>query len=62
MSNDETFVILTPGFPKDEADSTCIPTVTEVQKAKQLNIPILKRLINGLVFLLQTLMEGTKEV
>jgi glycosyltransferase involved in cell wall biosynthesis len=25
MSKDETLVILTPGFPKDEADSTCLP-------------------------------------
>ena len=25
-NNEKTFVILTPGFAKDEADSTCIPT------------------------------------
>ncbi len=25
MSRDETLVILTPGFPKDEADTTCLP-------------------------------------
>jgi glycosyltransferase involved in cell wall biosynthesis len=25
MSRDETLVILTPGFPKDEADCTCLP-------------------------------------
>src|SRR5204863_7757195 len=29
MSNDETFVILTPGFTKDEADSTCIPMLQQ---------------------------------
>ncbi len=32
----ETFIILTPGFPKDEKDSTCIP-------AQQLFVKILKR-------------------
>ena len=31
----ETFIILTPGFPKDEADSTCLP-------AQQLFVRILK--------------------
>ena len=25
MSNKETFIILTPGFPKSEADTTCLP-------------------------------------
>ena len=29
MNNDETFVILTPGFPKNEADSTCIPMLQQ---------------------------------
>jgi glycosyltransferase involved in cell wall biosynthesis len=29
MNNDETLVILTPGFPKDEADSTCLPMLQQ---------------------------------
>ena len=42
----KTFVILTPGFAKDEADSTCIPTQQNFVRAlkelyPQLNIIIL---------------------
>jgi glycosyltransferase involved in cell wall biosynthesis len=45
-NNEKTLVILTPGFAKDEADSTCIPTqqnfVTELkEKHPTLNIIIL---------------------
>jgi len=29
MNNDETLIILTPGFPKDEADSTCLPMLQQ---------------------------------
>src|SRR5687767_8166158 len=44
--NEKTLVILTPGFAKDEADSTCIPTQQNfIKKLKEdhpgLNIIIL---------------------
>src|SRR5260221_640751 len=32
MSKPETFVILIPGFPKDEADSTCLPFQQEFER------------------------------
>jgi len=46
MTNEKTIVILTPGFAKDEADSTCIPTQQNFVRAlkeiyPQLNIIIL---------------------
>src|SRR5260221_1135512 len=46
MSRNETLVILTPGFPKDEADSTCLPMQQSLVKSlkeiyPKLNIIIL---------------------
>jgi len=32
---DQSFLILTPGFPKDEADTTCIPSVQSFVKSLQ---------------------------
>src|ERR1700752_2410898 len=33
MSNNETLIILTPGFPESEADSTCLPMQQQFVKA-----------------------------
>lgn len=35
--NEKTLVILTPGFPKDEADSTCLPMQQQLVKALKAN-------------------------
>ena len=44
--NEKTLIILTPGFPKDESDSTCLPMQQQLVKAlkeinPQLNIIVL---------------------
>jgi glycosyltransferase involved in cell wall biosynthesis len=37
--NEKTLVILTPGFPKDETDSTCLPMQQQLVKALKTNNP-----------------------
>ena len=38
MNKDKkTLVILTPGFPKDEADSTCLPMQQQLIRALKVN-------------------------
>ena len=40
MKNEQhTLVILTPGFPKDEADSTCLPSQQNFIRAVNINFP-----------------------
>lgn len=36
---EKTLVILTPGFPKDEADSTCLPMQQQLVKSLRINNP-----------------------
>jgi hypothetical protein len=33
MSNNEIFIILSPGFPESEADSTCLPMQQQFVRA-----------------------------
>jgi glycosyltransferase involved in cell wall biosynthesis len=43
--SDKTLVILTPGFPKDETDTTCLPLQQQLVKALQESNPKLKIII-----------------
>jgi glycosyltransferase involved in cell wall biosynthesis len=43
--NDKTLVVLTPGFPANEADSTCLPAQQIFIKALNANFPSLKIII-----------------
>lgn len=45
MQDKKTLVILTPGFPKDENDSTCLPAQQNFVKALNKNFPELNVLI-----------------
>ena len=43
--NEKTLIILSPGFPKDEADTTCLPSQQVFIKALNKNFPGLKIII-----------------
>src|ERR1700740_1820014 len=42
MNKADTLIILSPGFPKDEADSTCVPPQQVFVKSLKKNFPGLK--------------------
>ena len=45
MNNESTLIILTPGFPKDEQDTTCLPPQQVFVKAMNKNFPSLNIII-----------------
>jgi glycosyltransferase involved in cell wall biosynthesis len=45
MSNEKTFVILTPGFPESEADTTCLPLQQQFVKSLKRQYPALNIIV-----------------